>query len=212
MLIIIITMGSIGFFGDSFCANNSEQSWCNILATKLGIDRPRWFGRSGSSIWSVFFRYNDLIKKGKVPDISVFCWTEPYRLHHKEYALSLNAEPEEGADPRMYKALDDYWVYLHHQYKDEMAYEYSLKYYDRHVLSKVNSKIVQMWSFKPFETSERPQAIQLTTGAFIDESMFTFSKTAGVKDGWGTGQINHMTEEQNMLWANKVYGSLLARY
>ena len=205
-------MKTIGFFGDSFCASNRDDSWCNILAEKLGIDRPRWFGKSGASIWSVFFQYNRLIAENNVPDISIFCWTEPYRLHHEKYALSLNVDPVDGADPKMYKALDDYWVHLHHQYKDEMAYEMSLKYYDRHVLSTVNSKIVQMWSFKPFETADRPMGLQLTTGAFIDESMFAFSKSAGVKDGWGVGTINHMTSEQNQQWAEKVYGSLLARY
>ena len=193
-------MKSIGFFGDSFCAGNREDSWCNILA--------RWFGKSGASIWSVFFKYNDLIKKGKVPDISIFCWTEPYRLHHEKHTLTLNVEPDPEADPNMYKALDDYWIHLQHQYKDEMSYEYALKYYDRHVLSKVKSQVVQTWSFKPFETADRPQGFQLETGTFIDESMFEFSKSAGVKDGWGIGTINHMTVEQNQQWADRVYSSM----
>lgn len=205
-------MKTIGFFGDSFCASDRPESWCNILQEKLGCSKPICFGKPGSSIWSVFFKYNDLIMKGKVPDISIFCWTEPYRLYHKDYTLSLNVKPEEGADPKMYKALDDYWVYLHQQYKDEMAYEYSLKYYDQHVLSKVDSTIIQMWSFKPFETADRPQGIQLTTGTFIDESMFAFSKDSNINHGKGDGTINHMTKEQNEIWANKVYGSLLARY
>jgi len=200
-------MKTIGFFGDSFCASDRDDSWCNILAKKLGIDRPRWFGKSGSSIWSVFFKYNDLIKKEKVPDISIFCWTEPYRLHHEKHTLTLNVEPDPEADPNMYKALDDYWIHLQHQYKDEMSYEYALKYYDRHVLSKVKSQVVQTWSFKPFETANRPQGFQLETGTFIDESMFEFSNNAGVQ-----GEINHMTVEQNQQWAEKVYGSLLARY
>jgi|TARA_R110000782_G_scaffold121831_1_gene212987 hypothetical protein len=201
-------MKSIGFFGDSFCAGNRDDSWCNILAEKLGADRPRWFGKSGASIWSVFFKYNDLIKKGKVPDISIFCWTEPYRLHHEKHTLTLNVEPDPEADPNMYKALDDYWIHLQHQYKDEMSYEYALKYYDRHVLSKVKSQVVQTWSFKPFETADRPQGFQLETGTFIDESMFEFSKSAGVKDGWGIGTINHMTVEQNQQWADRVYSSM----
>ena len=135
-------MRTIGFFGDSFCAANRDDSWCNILAKKLGIDRPRWFGKSGSSIWSVFFQYNRLIAENNVPDISIFCWTEPYRLYHKEYALTLNVEHDPKADPNMYKALDNYWIHLQNQYKDEMSYEYALKYYDRHILSEVKSQIV----------------------------------------------------------------------
>ena len=56
-----------------------------------------------------------------------------------------------------------------------MSYEYALKYYDQNILSKLDKQIVQMWSFKPNTD------IKLTTGTFIDESMFEFSKGAGVK-------------------------------
>ena len=129
-------------------------------------------------------------------------------MHHEKHTLTLNVEPDPEADPNMYKALDDYWIHLQHQYKDEMSYEYALKYYDRHVLSKVKSQVVQTWSFKPFETADRPQGFQLETGTFIDESMFEFSKSAGVKDGWGIGTINHMTVEQNQQWADRVYSSM----
>ena len=101
-------MKSIGFFGDSFCASNQPESWCNILQEKLGADKIRWFGQPGKSIWSVFFRYNDLIRRGAVPDISIFCWTEPYRLYHPDLILSANTEPLEGVDPNVYKTLDNY--------------------------------------------------------------------------------------------------------
>ena len=196
-------MKIIGFFGDSFCASNQPESWCNILQKKLGCSRPRWFGSPGRSIWSIFFQFNKLIEQNRVPDISVFCWTEPYRLYHPELILSIGTEPLEGVDPNVYKTLDNYWKYLHSTEKDDMAYEYALKYYDQNVLAKLKNKtIVQMWSFKPNTD------IKLFTGTLIDESMFEFSKSAGVKDEWGIGTINHMTEEQNKEWANKVYGRL----
>jgi hypothetical protein len=198
-------MKSIGFFGDSFCASNQAESWCNILQKKLGAARIRWFGHPGTSIWSVFFQYNKLIEQNQVPDISVFCWTEPYRLYHPKHILSANTEPLEGVDPNMYKALDQYWIHLHNYDKDEMAYEYSLKYYDTEILSRVDSEIVQMWSFRPFETAGKKANIKLTTGTFIDESMFQFSKNEGVKNDWGIGTINHMTVDQNRQWAEKVY-------
>ena len=195
-------MKTIGFFGDSFCASNQPESWCNILQQKLDARRIRWFGNPGKSIWSVFFQFNKLIEQNRVPDISIFCWTEPHRLYHPELILSIGTEPLEGVDTNIYKTLDNYWKYLHNTEKSEIAYEYALKYYDQNVLSKVDKQIVQMWSFKP------DKDIKLTTGTFIDESMFAFSKSAGEKDGWGIGKINHMTEEQNKEWANKVYGRL----
>ena len=202
-------MKSIGFFGDSFCASNQPESWCNILQQKLGVDRIRWFGNPGKSIWSVFFQFNKLIEMNMVPDISVFCWTEPYRLYHPKYILSANTEPLQGVDPNIYKALDQYWIHLHNYNKDEMAYEYALKHYDQNVLSKIDKQIVQMWSFKPFETAGKNAGITLTSGKFIDESMFAFSKSAGEKDCWGIGNINHMTIEQNKKWAEKVYKELI---
>ena len=201
-------MKTIGFFGDSFCASNQPESWCNILQQKLGAERIRWFGNPGRSIWSVFFQYNKLIEQNQVPDISLFCWTEPYRLYHPTHILSANTQPVDGVDPKIYKALDEYWVHLHNYDKDEMSYEYALKHYDKNILSKVKSDIVQMWSFRPFETAGKNAGITLTTGTFIDESMFAFSKTAGEKDGWGVGTINHMTVEQNQQWADKVYKEL----
>jgi len=195
-------MKSIGYFGDSFCASNQPESWCNILQEKIGADKIRYFGYPGRSIWSVFFQYNKLIEQNAVPDISIFCWTEPYRLYHPRHVLSANTQPLEGVDPNMYKALDEYWIHLHSYHKDEMAYEYALKHYDQNILSKVDSEIVQMWSFKPFETADKDAGIQLSTGTFIDESVYAFS---GGKNAWGKGTINHMTVEQNQQWAERVY-------
>ena len=86
-----------------------------------------------------------------------------------------------------------------------MAYEYALRHYDQNVLSKVDSQIVQMWSFRPFETADKDAGIKLETGTFIDESMYAFS---GGKDNWGNGTINHMTEKQNEQWAEKVYARI----
>jgi len=151
------------------------------------------------------FKFNKLIEQNHVPDISIFCWTEPYRLYHPELILSSNTEPLEGVDPNIYKALDDYWKYLHNYDKDEMVYEYALKHYDQNILSKVDSEIVQLWSFKPFETADKDAGIKLTTGTFIDESVFAFR---GGKENWGEGSINHMTKEQNQQWAEKVYERL----
>jgi len=69
-----------------------------------------------------------------------------------------------GVDPNVYKTLDDYWKYLHNYDKDEMAYEYALKHYDQNILSKVSSEIVQMWSFKPFETVSKDAASNYRQG------------------------------------------------
>ena len=38
---------TIGFFGDSFCADNHKNSWCNILSEKLGCTIIN-FGKPGN--------------------------------------------------------------------------------------------------------------------------------------------------------------------
>lgn len=197
-------MTTIGFFGDSFCAGREPESWCVLLAKQINARVIHW-GEPGRSIWNTFIKFNRLKDQNRLPDICVFCWTEPYRLYHPDLILSANTAPMVGVDPKVYRALDDYWKYLHSYHKDELSYEYAIKYFDQNILSSVDKKIIQMWSFRPFETASKDAGIKLTSGTFIDESMFAFSKKDGEKDGWGPGTINHMTIEQNAEWAQKVF-------
>jgi hypothetical protein len=204
-------MKTIGFFGDSFCAGRETDSWCVLLSKKLDARIVHW-GEPGRSIWTTMMQFNRLNEQRHLPDICVFCWTEPYRLYHPNLILSANTQPLEGVDPNVYRALEDYWKYLHSYDKDELAYEYALRYYDQNILSKIKKEIIQMWSFRPFETAGKYAGIRLQSGVFIDESLFAFSKSAGEKDGWGIGTINHMTPEQNLQWAERVYDAHMARY
>ena len=206
-------MKTIGFFGDSFCAGREPESWCVLLANQLNARITHW-GEPGRSIWTTFFKFNKLNKTNRLPDICVLCYTEPYRLYHPSVILSANTEPAEGVDPKIYEALEQYWTHLHNYDKDELAYEYAVKWFDHDVLSKIKNKtIVQMWSFRPFETAGKDADIKLKSGIFIDESMLSFSKQdCEAENSKKSGAINlcdkginHMTIEQNKLWADKVY-------
>jgi len=203
-------MKTIGFFGDSFCAGREPESWCVLLANQLNAQITHW-GEPGRSIWTTFFKFNQLNKANRLPDICVLCYTEPYRLYHPSVILSANTEPVEGVDPKIYQALEQYWIHLHNYDKDELSYEYSVKWFDHDVLSKIKNKtIVQMWSFRPFETAGKDADIKLNSGIFIDESLYASSLTENTQAGgvtmpWGKGIINHMSAEQNKLWADKVY-------
>lgn len=203
-------MKTMGFFGDSFCAGREDESWCVLLAKQLNAGITHW-GEPGKSIWTTFFKFNQLNNTDKLPDICVLCYTEPYRLYHPSLILSANTEPFEGMDPKVYEALEQYWIHLHNYDKDELVYEYSLKWFDHDILSKIKNKtIVQMWSFRPFETAGKDACIKLKSGIFIDESLYASSLIKNtVSDGaimpWGKGIINHMSVEQNKCWADKVY-------
>ena len=187
-------MKTIGFFGDSFCADHRQGSWCNLFAEKIGCGTPVCYGLEGDSIWGTFIKFNKRISEGTVPDICVFCWTEPYRMYHPTLPLTINVTQKSDNDSHVYKALDDYWKYLHHPDKDEMAYEYALKYYDRNVLSTVDKKIIQTWSFMPFETSNKDAGIELQSGLFVDKSLY---RTAA-EDRADIKEMNHMSLELNV--------------
>ncbi len=200
MRIIITIMKTIGFFGDSFCADHTDESWCNIFSTKIGCGDPVCYGKKGESIWGTFFKFNKRIANDDIPDVNVFCWTEPYRLYHPRMILTANVIPSEDEDPNVYKTLDNYWKYLHNYDKDELAYEYSLKHYDQNVLSKVNKKIIQLWSFRPFETANKDANIQLQTGLFVDKSLYRTATEDRGKDK----TINHMSRDMNKNLANML--------
>ena len=67
---------TIGFFGDSFCAESTNTSWTTLLADKLQADIVN-VGRGGSSIWTAIL---DFLDTNNIPDYLIFCWTNPRRL------------------------------------------------------------------------------------------------------------------------------------
>ena len=69
-----------------------------------------------------------------------------------------------------------------------------MKYYDRNVLSTVDKKIIQTWSFMPFETSNKDAGIELQSGLFVDKSLY---RTAA-EDRADIKEMNHMSLELNV--------------
>ena len=201
-------MKTIGFFGDSFCDSKKDHSWCVLLANKLGQEITH-LGKGGAAIWHTFMAYEKLLERNTLPDTMVFCWTEPYRLYHPEVPLAKGAVPYPGPDQNLWKAADMYWVYLQNYRKDELAYRYALQWFDQHELPKAkDKKIIQMWSMKPFELTNRRCDISLQTGKFLDESMLEFAwggKTPEPGFKFDINLANHMTVKQNKQWADKVY-------
>ena len=203
-------MNTIGFFGDSFCESQANDSWCVLLAQKLNARVINW-GKGGASIWRTFMEYESLKQINEIPDISIFCWTEPYRLYHPTLPIAKGAVPIKGEDKEIYKAADMYYVYLQNYYKEELAYSYALQWFDRHVLSDNPKKVLQTWSIKPFELAGRDVEIDLQTGTYVNESMLEFAwggKTPKEGFKFDIGLSNHMTTEQNAQWCAKMLEAL----
>jgi hypothetical protein len=202
-------MKTIGFFGDSFCESNAKDSWCVLLAKMLNCQITN-LGKGGASIWHTFIEFEKKLKNNTLPDILIFCWTEPYRLYHPQLPIAKGAVPIKGEDLNIYKAADMYYVYLQNYDKDELVYRYALKWFDLHELSKIkDKKIVQMWSMRPFELAGKNNDIILETGIFLNESMLMFAWNGVPKDiKFDINLSNHMTIEQNKMWADKVYTTI----
>ncbi len=176
-------MNTIGYFGDSFCADKSKNSWCTILAEKLNCKVVN-YGVVASSIWTAILDFNKLKIK---PTYSIFCWTDPYRLYWNY-----------SSDKKIQEALKTYKIHLANQDKDHLEYEYVLKYFDQKVLKPLqkSTKIYQCWSFNPFELVDQQHDIKQIANkkSFLDNF------------NWKQDPVyNHMSAEQNIKFAERVY-------
>ena len=161
----------IGFYGDSFCENNSEgpwfgifkeyDSWVDLLAKSYSAEIVN-IGSGGSSHWDLIIN-QFLSNHANLPDICVFTWTDPYRLYHRklrhirEYeALQYTATKNKLLDPgydfgfnkKIWEAAEKYYTHLYDKEKTELEYKSSLYYFDNEVLSKLpHIKFVHLWGF-----------------------------------------------------------------
>ena len=196
---------SIGYFGDSFCADNSKLSWCQILARHISHWPVHW-GQEGSSVWHVFLTIEEMIANGTLPDTIFICYTEPYRIYHKEKSLT----PNSGNGDQLKRAADMYRVYLQNNSKDNLAYRYAIQWFDQHVLKNLESKhkIIQMWSMDPKDIMNPQTKIKLHTGLCLENSILDFayrSVNAGPGFQFPKEWSNHMTEDGNYDFAKHLY-------
>ena len=147
---------TIGFFGDSFCADVQSGTYLQLLATHYGADVVH-VGYGGSSIWDVLLLQIDpFIKKNNIPDICVFVWTEPTRLFHQvlRNITTLSAvtgawRSTEKSYEIIYDAARDYYLHLQNTELDQYRFTAALHYFDTVILPTFpnNTKIVHLWSF-----------------------------------------------------------------
>jgi len=194
-------MKTITFYGDSFCASNQSDSWCVILAKKLNCSIKK-LGIGGSSIWTTFLNFESDQKTNDISDYIVFCWTDETRLYHPNLPLTPNNKPIEGTDINIWQSAENYYKYLSFKEKDDIAYRYSLQYFDQNILKQYEKtkNIIQMWSMLP-------QKIILKSGIFINESclMHSWNYDKNYKNKTVLNLSNHMTSEQNKQWAEKIF-------
>lgn len=151
-------MKTIGFFGDSFCAERVNGHSILHRYDSYMVKLEKHYdcktvhtGTGGTGVWDLIInQFNSLATK---PDVCVFFWSKPGRLFHRDVRkLSIGhaRQPKwynyNPFKKPVYDAARDYYLHLQDREKEQLEYLSAIEYFDRHTLSKINSKIVHFWS------------------------------------------------------------------
>jgi hypothetical protein len=156
---------TIGFFGDSFCANRyslslNYKTYVSMLSDYYNAKIVN-LGKGGSSIGDlILLQLTPFIQKNNVPDICIFVWTDPQRLFHRSIRnLNWGSVQSNTKRSKVWESARDYFTYLNDWEFTELQYLALLEHVDNNVLPKLpaKTKIVHLWSFgmpKEWNTAE----------------------------------------------------------
>ncbi len=183
---------TIGFFGDSFCANSmSEHSWCIKLANKLDCGTITHWGVGGTSVFYMLLNFQKLVAEKKLPKHIVILYTEPERIYHPDVLLPAWASDEKSVT-ELEIAADLYRKHLDFKDLNKFQYQSSVQWFDQNILSKLQNehKIIQIFSF------EKPN-FELHSGKIFPQALYPNyfeNMRQGIPD---ENLFNHMTPDQN---------------
>lgn len=154
-----MTKKTIGFFGDSYCANypkeNNLETYIDMLvkhydATLVNV------GHGGSSIGdAIINQFLPFVKSNFIPNICVFVWTSHVRLFHKTIrTLTYSNVSEYKGNDSVWTAAKSYYENLYDPEFINFQYTAILSHFDNTILAKLpkTTKIVHLWSYgKPKE-------------------------------------------------------------
>ena len=189
-------MTTIGFFGDSFCAEvsnhhsllNGYKSYMKLLSEHYNAEVVN-VGHGGCSVWdTLLIQLNPFIKSNTVPDICVFVWTIPGRLFSRKIRRLNSTDVKHKlrlSHRQVWQAAEMFYDHLYDQEKEYLEYVSALRYIDQVVLPQLpaTTKIIHLWTAG--NTAEwsregaRPVAITYphswTTGMEIRPSLLSVS-------------------------------------
>ena len=200
-------MTTIGFFGDSFCATRGEGTWLNMLSDHYPA-KITHVGVVGSSAGDCIVNQFGLQqKRGTVPDVAVFVWTNSARLFHPQIR---NITPERALSPLRdikdfvpaWNAARDYYLHLYDQKHHELLFLSLVHYFDKMVLPLLPElKIVHLWAFADGGKGKVPVSYPytFTTGVEIRPPLVNIAREGREhKDDFKDTSPNHMnTPEKN---------------
>lgn len=172
---------TIGFFGDSFCAEKTNhhsliykyKTYIHLLAKHYDAKVVN-LGKGGSSVYdTVLLQLQPFIDSNTVPDICVFVWTNSGRLFNRKvrrinHKSALTYKPSffNIFEKNIWQAAKAFYENLYDHEKEELEYKALLNYIDTIILPKLpeGTKIVHLWSFgvttKWHDQDLRPSTIE----------------------------------------------------
>jgi len=144
---------TIGFFGDSFCSdisnnhsiNNNYDTYLTKVSNHFNATITNT-GIGGSSIWDlVLLQFQSQL----LPDVCVFVWTDHHRLFHRSHrGINAASIANNSISPSLRKPSQEYYKHFYDEEKHKLEYQSLLFYFDKNVLSKyIDTKFIHLWSF-----------------------------------------------------------------
>jgi hypothetical protein len=204
---------TIGFFGDSFCASTDNNSWTTILAKKLNCDIKN-IGVGGSSIWKAILDFNKCRNSNSIPDINIFCWTNPQRLYHPTKTANLASMLKQKSS--LADAVRKYYAYLYFEDKENLNYKFTLEYFENYVLKNIkDKKCYQIFSINPKDCNTDSLEVDLNYNFINDFSLLQFSEYTiknHLNQQWHHKTlVNHMSIDKNEQLADYFFQRITSR-
>ena len=150
---------TIGFFGDSFCAESynhhsifyNYKTYISLLANHYDAKIVN-LGQGGTSVWdTLLLQLNPLIDNNIVPDICVFVWTIPGRLFSRKIRRLNSTDVKTKlrfTNKQVWNAAEQFYEHLYDKEKEQVEHVAILRYIDQMILPTLPSttKIVHLWT------------------------------------------------------------------
>jgi len=185
--------GTIGYFGDSFCADSINQgSYCNLLAKRLAVGTITHWGVGGTSIWYMFDRFMELHNENQLPDNIVIVYTDPDRLYHPDVLLPAWALDEESEND-LEKACDLYMKHLDFPNMNFFKYKAGIEWFDQNIISKIVNRhnVVQLFAFQTY-------GVEIKNSPVLDYTLMPMYSENMANKVASEDLFNHLTKEQNL--------------
>lgn len=202
---------TIGFFGDSFCASTDDNSWTSILAKKLDCDIKN-IGVAGTSIWQAILDFEKCRNSNSIPDVNIFCWTDPQRLYHPTKATNLGTMLHEKSS--LADAVRKYYAYLYFENKEILNYKFILEYFENFILKNIkDKKIYQIYSINLEDCNTKSLKVDLKYNFINEFSLLQFSEHTienHINKHWKDEiTFNHMSVEKNQKLADYFFQKII---